>query len=152
MKVLKIIGWVLLGLLVIAQFALPKPPPNETNNPGDLIASGLADTQVAGLLKNSCYDCHSNEVNYPWYSKIAPVSMLVRHDVLEGKEELNFSTWQDYDKRRMLRKLKEIKEVLEEGEMPLGIYTLMHPGAKLSDADKELLTNWANGLTEQVMQ
>ena len=151
MKVLKIIGGLLLAALIIAQFVAPKPPANQEENPSDLIENGLADGQVAQLLKNSCYDCHSNQVNYPWYSNVAPISLLVRHDVLEGKEELNFSEWQDYDKRRKLRKLKEVGEVLEEDEMPLGIYTIIHQGAKLSEADKALLTEWSEELMKRTM-
>lgn len=151
MKVLKIIGGLLLAALIIAQFVAPKPPTNLEENPGDIIENGLADGQVAQLLKNSCYDCHSNQVNYPWYSNVAPISLLVRHDVLEGKEELNFSEWQDYDKRRKLRKLKEVGEVLEEDEMPLGIYTIIHQGAKLSEADKALLTEWSEDLMKRTM-
>ena len=151
MKVLKIIGGLLLVALIIAQFVGPKPPANQEDNPGDIIENGLADAQVAQLLKNSCYDCHSNQVNYPWYSYVAPISFLVNHDVVEGKEELNFSTWQDYDKRRKLRKLKEVGEVLEEDEMPLGIYTLIHQGAKLSDEEKKLLINWSEDLAKQTM-
>lgn len=151
MKVLKIIGGLLLAALIIAQFVAPKPPANQEENPGDLIENNLADGEVAQLLKNSCYDCHSNQVNYPWYSYIAPVSILVRHDVIEGKEELNFSEWQDYDKRRKLRKLKEVGEVLEEDEMPLGIYTLIHQGAKLSDAEKDLLIEWSEDLMKKTM-
>lgn len=151
MKVLKIIGGLLLAALIIAQFVAPKPPANLEENPGDIIENGLADGQVAQLLKNSCYDCHSNQVNYPWYSNVAPISLLVRHDVLEGKEELNFSEWQDYDKRRKLRKLKEVGEVLEEDEMPLGIYTIIHQGAKLSEADKALLTEWSEDLMKRTM-
>lgn len=151
MKILKIIGGLLLVALIIAQFVAPKPPANQEENPGDLIENNLAEGEVARLLKNSCYDCHSNQVNYPWYSYVAPVSILVRHDVIEGKDELNFSEWQDYDKRRKLRKLKEVGEVLEEDEMPLGIYTFIHQGAKLSEADKALLTEWSEDLMKKTM-
>lgn len=152
MKVLKIIGGLLLVALIIAQFFSPKPPANQDDNPGDIIENGLVEGQVAQLLKNSCYDCHSNQVSYPWYSYVAPVSFLVNRDVEEGKEELNFSEWQDYDKRRKLRKLKEVGEVLEEDEMPLGIYTLIHQGAKLSDEEKALLISWSEKLAMQTMR
>lgn len=152
MKILKIAGGILLLVLIIAQFVAPGPPPNREENPGDIIENNLADGQVAQLLKSSCYDCHSNQVHYPWYSYVAPVSLLIRHDVVEGKDELNFSEWQDYDKRRKLRKLKEVGEVLEEDEMPLGIYTLLHREAKLSDADKQLLIEWSENLMKQVMR
>jgi hypothetical protein len=153
MKTWKIVGLVIVGLLLIAQFVVPGPPENKPDNPGDLIASGLADAEVAQLLKASCYDCHSNEVHYPWYSYVAPVSILIRHDVLEGTEELNFSEWQEaYDKRRKLRKLKEVGEVIEEGEMPLGIYTLLHPGARLSEDQQKMLIDWSKEASAKVME
>lgn len=153
MKVLKIVGGVLLAAFIIAQFVAPGPPENKENNPGDLITNGFADAEVAQLLKASCYDCHSNEVNYPWYSYVAPVSILVRKDVVEGTDELNFSEWvEGYDKRRKLRKLKEVGEVIEEGEMPLDIYTLMHPSTKLTEEQQKMLIDWSKEASAKVME
>lgn len=152
MKPLKISGALLLLVFIIAQFIAPRPPANQAENPGDLIENGLAEAEVAQLLKKSCYDCHSNQVNYPWYSNIVPVSLLVRHDILEGRDELNFSEWMNLEKRRKLRKLKEVAEVLEEDKMPLGIYTFIHREAKLSETDKALLTDWSKGLIQKTMK
>ena len=77
----------------------------------------------------SCYDCHSNETRWPWYSRVAPVSWLVAKDVREGREHLNFSTWEQPNEGAA-----EILEVVEDGEMPLRKYTLLHPDARLRDA------------------
>lgn len=85
------------------------------------------------LVKAACFDCHSNETKWPWYSKIAPVSWLIAHDVDEGRAELNFSEWYEADE------VDEIAEAVDEGEMPPWYYVLMHSEADLSDSDKQLL-------------
>jgi mono/diheme cytochrome c family protein len=87
------------------------------------------------LFFRSCGDCHSNETSWPWYSNIAPVSWLVQKDVDEGREEFNVSEW-----NRTENEGDEAAEEVREGEMPLFIYTLTHPEARLSDADREALT------------
>lgn len=149
---LRILGLVLFAALLLMQFVPVELPANEENNPDDLIRNGLTDEAVAPILKASCYDCHSNEVIYPWYTKVKPVTWLIRHDVQEGREELNFSTWNAMNKRRMLRKLEEIKEVVEKDEMPLPIYTVMHRGAKLTNDQKLALSAWADRLNSQLLQ
>jgi hypothetical protein len=101
-----------------------------------------APAQVKEVLRRSCYDCHSNESVWPWYSYIAPASWLVADDVAEGRAELNFSEWSSYDDKKRQKKIKEIWEEVEEGEMPQWYYVLMHPEAKLSDADNKTLRDW----------
>lgn len=95
------------------------------------------------MLRASCYDCHSNLTEWPWYSRVAPVSWLVHHDVTEGRDELNFSEWGDYPARRKDHKLEELEEKVSEGEMPLRLYLPLHPEARLSDADRQTLVEWA---------
>jgi hypothetical protein len=87
------------------------------------------------ILKRSCYDCHSNETVWPWYSKVAPASWLVVGHVNEGRSRLNFSTWSQYDASQQAGKLREMGEEIKEGGMPLFSYLLLHPKAKLSAAD-----------------
>ncbi len=101
-----------------------------------------APAQVKEIMRRSCYDCHSNESVWPWYSYIAPASWLVADDVSEGRAELNFSEWSSYDDKKKRKKIKEIWEEVEEGEMPQWYYVLMHPEARLSDADKKTLRDW----------
>lgn len=127
-------------------------PATSTDNPGDIIKSGLVSQDVAILLKTSCYSCHSNETKYPWYSHVAPSSWLVGHDVREGREELNFSRWQDYDVRKILGKLDDITAEVGEGRMPLGIYTIMHPSAKLNDEQRKLIVAWAEATMDSVAE
>ncbi len=95
------------------------------------------------LIVNACYDCHSNETTWPWYSAIAPVSWLTYRDVAEGRNTLNFSEWSGS------RKALEVAEVVAEGEMPPSYYTIMHPKAKLSDEEKlELIQGWQATLAQ----
>ena len=94
------------------------------------------------ILQTSCFDCHSNYTNYPWYTNIQPIGWWLNHHVDEGKEELNFSEFESYSLKRKLHKLEEIKEMVEEGEMPLSSYTLIHGDTKLSPEQKEILYTW----------
>jgi len=104
--------------------------------------------EVAELFKESCYDCHSHESKYPWYSSIAPFSWIVKHDIEEGREHLNFSLWATYDQKKANHKLEECYEEIEEGEMPLSGYTMMHGNAKLSKNEVEKITQWIKGVTD----
>lgn len=151
-RIVKLISVSLLVILVAIQFIPTNIPENKTDNPGDIIQIGNVNEEVAIILKTSCYDCHSNQTNFPWYSKVAPVSWLVAHDMNEGREELNFSEWGSYPKRRLIKKLEEIGEEVDEGEMPLPIYTLMHGDAKLSAEQKKLLVEWTKSETKRVME
>ena len=87
------------------------------------------------LAKRACFDCHSNESTWPWYSNIAPVSWLVQHDVEEGRSALTFSDW------RVSRRTEELAEIVLEGEMPPATYLIMHPQAKLSTNEKQELAS-----------
>ncbi len=92
--------------------------------------------QTRALARRACFDCHSNETTWPWYSSIAPVSWLVQRDVDEGRSRLNFSEWGAAGKSREVR---EVGEVILEGEMPPAYYLLNHPEARLSTAEKQAL-------------
>jgi hypothetical protein len=98
---------------------------------------------VQALLRRSCFDCHSNETQWPWYAQIAPVSLLIARDVKNGRKEVNFSMWEKFDEKRKARKLKEIAKEVEKGDMPLFYYLPLHPDAKLSAAERELIIRWA---------
>jgi hypothetical protein len=98
--------------------------------------------EVAEIVRTSCYDCHSHETRWPWYGYVAPASWLVARDVREGRDELNLSTWTRYDAEERAENFEEMWEVIEEGEMPPWFYTPLHPGAKLSDAERAALRAW----------
>ena len=94
------------------------------------------------MLKETCYDCHSNETKYPWYSNIAPISWLVADHRNEARHHLNFSIWGDYSQKRKDHKLEECIEMVQEGEMPMDSYTWFHPEAKLTEDQKQYLLEW----------
>lgn len=112
----------------------------------DFITLTSANSELAGLLKTACYDCHSNQPSYPWYTNIAPVSWWIKHHINEGSEHLNFSIWGTYKEKRKNHKLDECIEMIEEGEMPMSSYTLMHAESKLSDAQKMKLIEFFKSL------
>lgn len=127
----------LIALLIVVQFVpVVRVNPTERGQPP-------APSEVQALLQRACYDCHSNETQWPWYSHVAPLSFLIARDVTEGRKELNFSLWNGFNERRKARKLKEIAEQVEQGKMPQWYYVLLHPDAKLSPADRELIIKWA---------
>ena len=142
----------LVALLIASQLIPNELPDVETSNPGDIMGSGLVSQDVSILLKKSCYSCHSNETQYPWYSHVAPSSWLVARDVRAARKELNFSMWQDYDMMEKLEKLDDISIEVGEGEMPLPIYTLMHPSAKLDDKQREFIVAWAEATMDVVAE
>lgn len=127
----------LIALFIVVQIVpVARVNPTERGQPP-------APREVQAVLQRACYDCHSNETRWPWYSRVAPVSFLIARDVTEGRSELNFSTWSQYNERRKTRKLKEIAEQVEKGKMPQWYYVSLHPEAKLSAADRELIIKWA---------
>ena len=139
----KLLPKVLVGLVVV--FGLMQlARPEHTNPPvtGEIKVS----PEVNAVLRRACYDCHSNETVWPWYSQIAPVSWLVARDVNDGRKHLNFLVWESYDEKRRAKKLTEISEEVGEGEMPMAIYLPAHPDAKLSEAEKTLLVEWAKAV------
>ena len=102
--------------------------------------------EVTNIIETSCADCHSNSTKYPWYNEIAPVSWFLAQHVKEGKEHLNFSEWTTYNKEQQAHILKDIKEVLNEREMPLKSYLLIHKDAKLTENQYQILYDWANSI------
>ena len=116
--------------------------PERTNPPFDPANEIRAPRNIQPILERSCYDCHSNETRWPWYSNIAPMSWLLVEDVKEGRGELNFSEWNAYTADHREHMLEEICEQVKKGEMPLTPYTLMHPSAKLTIEDERALCVW----------
>jgi hypothetical protein len=125
--------------IVAAQFA-----PVELTNPP--VRSDLAaPPEIKSILRRACYDCHSNETKWPWYSRVAPASWLIRDHVLEGRRRLNFSVWGDYayDPGTEAQKLNEIAKLSTNGKMPPWYYTMTHPGARLTGMEREAVGRWA---------
>ncbi len=127
-------------LIVIAQFI----PISKNNPPKE--AELQMPAEVKSILKRACYDCHSRETVWPWYSSIAPVSWLISHDVHEGREELDFSAWNRIEIPKRGKKLKKLREEIDENEMPPWYYLVIHRRAGLSAEDHRILDEWAAGL------
>ncbi len=139
-KPLKIALGTAAGLLVALQFV-----PVDRSNPPVTPTLALAPPagEVADIMQAACNDCHTNQTVWPWYSKVAPVSLLVADHVVEGREHLNFSTWGEQPAKRRDHKLEEFIEMVEDGSMPMRSYILAHPEARLSDEARQQLIAWA---------
>lgn len=129
---------VVIGVLLLAQFV----PYGSAENP-PVEEEVAATAEVRDILRRACYDCHSNETRWPWYGRIAPVKWLVRYDVAEGRRHLNFSTWNQYTPERQAHKMEEVVETLTDGSMPPPIYLPLHPDARLTPEEIEMLRAWA---------
>jgi len=137
---------ILLGLvivLIVIQFV--QPPKNRSAEilQTDLTKTIIVPDSVQSILKISCYDCHSNNTNYPWYSTIQPIGWMLARHIKDGKADLNFSEFGSYSLRRKISKLNEIEKSITDKTMPLASYTLLHNNARLSQEDKKLLSNWS---------
>ena len=143
MKIFKRIAVFLLVILIGMQFIRPEKNIASAPFPNNIVTAFPLPDSVSNILKKSCYDCHSNNTQYPWYSSFQPVSGWLNHHIEEGKDEVNFDEFATYKIGRQYRKLLEIKEQLEKDEMPLSSYTLIHKDAKLNEGEKKLLINWA---------
>lgn len=115
---------------------------NEPVTSNDLTQQENISIEVSNLLHNACYDCHSNQPEYPWYSRIAPISWKVKEHIAEGRSELNFSEWGTYTARKRDHKLEEMNEEVQEGEMPLKEYRWFHPEGRLTDEQIAMLSRW----------
>jgi hypothetical protein len=150
-KALKIAVIILVLGFIVAQFIRP-----DQTNPSIVAAETIEAAtpipeNVNAILTRSCNDCHSNKTVYPWYAQITPANWLLAHHIDEGRRELNLSVWQTYDARKKKRKLDEICEQIETGEMPHNQYLWIHRAAKLSDEDKKLLCDWSAAEKEKLV-
>jgi hypothetical protein len=150
-KILKFTLLAFVALMVIIQFIPVEVPENSDELSNDLLQTAVVPEEVTNILKTSCYDCHSMQTSYPWYSHVAPASWLVIKDVNEGREELNFTEWNSLSKRKQLKLLNDIAEIVESKEMPMPIYTVIHRGAILDEADISLVVNWATTTAEEML-
>jgi len=149
---MKKLWWIVLVLVVfgLVQLMGKRPPTVTGTGSSDIVRTSHVPQQVVTLLRTSCYDCHSNETHYPWYAHVVPVSWLVNRDVREGRMVLNFSDWADLKLSRKLKMLLKIGREVDEGEMPMFIYPLMHRQAKLSAADRKLIVDWTESYGESL--
>jgi hypothetical protein len=144
LKWLKWISAALVAVFALLQFTSPPPTNPPVASGHDLMATNPPPPQIAALLRTACYNCHSYETKWPWYSHIAPVSWLVAGDVTRGRERLNFSDWPRALPERAAKRLERISEEVDYKDMPPAKYTLLHPEARLTAAQREQLMHWAD--------
>jgi hypothetical protein len=151
MKILKISIWLVFAVFVILQFIPNTYPEVIKSNEYDLIQTGMVPDEIGQILRTSCYDCHSNETKYPWYAYIAPASWLVVRDVKQGRSDLNFSEWDNLKSRDKIKLLDEIAEEVDEGNMPMPIYTITRRDASLDDNQKQVLVKWTEDMMNDIL-
>ena len=152
MKKLLVVLVILLVIVFIAmQFFPDRLPENQPPDERDITRMGMVSGEALEILKTSCFDCHSNQTNLPWYSKVAPSSWFLANHVTHGREELNFSEWGDYSKRKRVSMLEGIKDEVAEGKMPLKSYTLLHRDAKMTEQEIAIITSWTEQATGSVL-
>ncbi|PWW26329.1 MULTISPECIES: heme-binding domain-containing protein [unclassified Chryseobacterium] len=137
----KMVFWTLVAFALIQFF-----PVDRVNKPVDsavnFVDSRKSPEKVRTLLKNACYDCHSNETVYPKYAFIAPISWSVKSHVNEGREHLNFSTWGTYNKDLKENMLTKSIQTIQNKTMPMPGYIVYHKEANLSEAERALLIQY----------
>lgn len=143
-KILKVILVIVIIAFIIIQFIRPSKNTGEEIAANQITAKYQIPQNVQQILNVSCYDCHSNTTHYPWYSNIQPVAWVLDDHIVEGKKELNFSTFMNYPVWRQYKKFKEIGKEVKDGDMPMFSYTLLHHDASLNDDQKLLIENWAD--------
>lgn len=130
----KVILLLVVGLAAVFVLMQLVPYGHDHSNPAVAAEPQWDSPQTRELAARACFDCHSNETHWPWYSNVAPVSWLIQHDVQDGRRQLNFSEW-----NRSQRGAHEVGEVIGEGEMPPWFYLPLHPSANLTPAEKQAL-------------
>jgi hypothetical protein len=150
MKYAKIVLFILLAGFVLIQFIPTMRNESDEILPSDISLTYDVHEKVLSILKTSCYDCHSNMTDYPWYNKIQPLSWMLESHIKQGKKELNFSEFGTYSVRKQESKLKSMASQIENGQMPLPSYTLFHRDAIFTESEKSLLLDWVDNLRDSL--
>ena len=124
---------------------------SEAEESADFFNHVQANESIKSLIHEGCYDCHSNNTNYPGYASVAPLSMWIEWHIEEGKEHLNFSNWSNYTEDKKRHKLEECVEVLEEGEMPMNVYRWVHEKADFSKEEYQTLIHFFQNLQKETL-
>lgn len=150
MKIFKTIAWILLIAFVGIQFFPIERNQSEAEYATDFMRINNVPSAIQNKIEVSCYDCHSNNTKYPWYNKVQPVAWFLEDHIKEGKDELNFNEWGDYSDRRKNSKLRSIISQIEDDEMPLDSYTLIHRDAKFSESEKKEILKYMTQLKNKL--
>ena len=151
MKFIKYLLYGIIAIFFLIQFIPANLPENNQDLSNDIIENENAPEEVQLILRKACYDCHSNQTHYPWYSYVAPVSWLVARDTQVGRDELNMSDWAELSKRKKIKFLSDIAEEVESRNMPLKVYTVIHRDAILSDEEIGEISSWTKSLADEIL-
>jgi hypothetical protein len=150
----KIIKYTLIGLLVVLiaiQFIHTEKNLGTIAGPNDITHYVPVPENVKAILQRSCYDCHSNHTNYPWYVNVNPIALFMGGHIRDGKEKINFSDLSRFNERRLGHKLSSIADQVEHHEMPIWSYTLIHRNAVLSETEVKIVKDWATSASQQIV-
>lgn len=142
----------LLFIFVLVQFISPKKNLGDATGPGFIFQSVVTPDNTQQLLKNACFNCHSNHTDYPWYGYVAPVSWWLNGHINGAKDHLNFSEWDKYSRKDQIARLNKICEDIKEGDMPLASYRLIHKEARLTSAEKQEICSWADTAGMKILE
>ncbi|HLN54064.1 MAG TPA: heme-binding domain-containing protein [Lentimicrobium sp.] len=134
-----VVVWTIIVLIVLIQFIRIEQENPQSNPQYEFFNVASVPQNVQAVFIASCYDCHSNHTNYPWYSNVAPVSWMMANHIKEGREHMNFSEWGNYSKKDKLKMIEESIEEIDKGKMPLKSYVLIHKDARLTPEEKEII-------------
>ncbi|MEN8227462.1 MAG: heme-binding domain-containing protein [Bacteroidota bacterium] len=148
----KMVGILLIGGIILIQFFQPERNLGTVETENALVTVTRAPDNLAAILKNSCYDCHSNRTVYPWYSYISPLSWFLEKHIQEGKEALNMSEFGTLEKNQKIGVLADICDVIESGSMPLQSYLIIHKSALVQENDKEAICSWSESEALKIMR
>ena len=142
---------IVLVILVVIQFIRPARNISTTPSPHDISTEYAVPDSVKNIMAVACNDCHTNNTRYPWYANIQPVGWWLTNHVNEGKRHLNYSEFTSYDKKKQYKKMDATAHEVKEGDMPLNSYLWIHKDAKLTQAEKDLLVNWSQQLSDKIV-
>ena len=139
----------IIGLFIFLLMQLYQPARNKDD--GDVLPSHITKLyhvpdSVQVIFAATCYDCHSNNTKYPWYSYIQPARFMMERHIRNGKKDLNFSEFGNYSKRRQESKFESIIKQVKSGDMPLASYTILHKNSRLTSTQKETVINWIDSI------
>ena len=149
---LKFVGLGLIAVLIVLQFFQPERNNAPIDPELDMLELLAPPEPVADLIRDACYDCHSNQTNYPWYNRISPVSLYLYKHIKKGKEDLNFSEYGLLDKADKIGEFADFCDAVDAGSMPLQSYMLIHKDARLTQEERETLCNWTEKQALKVMR
>ncbi len=140
--ILKISILIILGILILIQFFRIDKLVPVSDPSADFIVVINPPRSITSMLKSSCYDCHSYQTHYPWYSNISPVSWVLNSHIVEARKHLNFSVFASYTREKKNLIISGMKQAIEEKEMPLKSYALLHKEARLDEGMREAFIKW----------